>query len=559
MNKITFPSLYPVTCHTAHVGPGSTFVAIKGLKDDGAQYIEKALELGATTIVVEHDAKLTDVIQQKIQEKQAKLVVVHNTRKALAELSAQAHGYPAKSLKIIGITGTKGKTTTTFLIEHILRTAGYKTALLSTVKNQILGQVFGAELTTAQPDYLHTFFAVCREQGVEYVVMEVAAQAMSLHRVEGMLFDAAVFTNFSLEHSEFYTNQDEYFAAKCRLFSQLAPGGAAYFNADDERVKKFGRGMGNAQFFSVMGGPFDCALPLAQGACLGKLVQMGENYFKTNHEKIDSSKQDDAQNERSITCSLGNIVQDSQPAEKITGTLSEPPGAVEGAVHRIKKAINFICHIQQSDLAALRVSITSQKNVYNLSMNALLGGFNASNLAAATAIAERYGVSSEILQQAVATFPGVPGRLQRFSLPNGAVAFIDNAHTPSSFEAILSALRPLSSHIIAVFGAGGDRDPIKRPIMGALAALYADQVIITTDNPRSEDPIAICAAINAGIEQQYRHKVETELDREKAIRCAYALSKPGTIIALLGKGPVEYQHVKDTKHPFSEAAILKSL
>lgn len=486
MNIITFPSIYPVTCHTTHVGPDSTFVAIKGMKDNGVRYIEKALELGATTIVIERGAELGEALKQKMQEKNAKLVVVDNTRKALAELSAQAHGYPAKDLKIIGITGTKGKTTTTFLIEYILRTAGYKTALLSTVKNQIMGQDFGAELTTAQPDYLHTFFAVCRERGVEYVVMEVAAQAMSLHRVEGVLFDAAVFTNFSLEHSEFYSCQDEYFTAKCKLFLQLAPDGAAYFNADDERVAEFGKMIPNGKFYSISTAPWT-RLEAAQGAC------------------------------------------------------------------------DFICHIQQSDLSALRVTITSQKNTYNLPMTALLGAFNASNVTAATALAERYGVSADILQQAVASFPGVPGRLQRFSLPNGAIAFIDNAHTPSSFEAILSALRPLSSHLIVVFGAGGDRDPIKRPIMGALAASYTDNVIITTDNPRSEDSVAICAAINAGIELQYRHKVQTELDREKAIRNAYALSKPGTIIALLGKGPVEYQHVKDVKHPFSEAAILRSL
>ena len=149
--------------------------------------------------------------------------------------------------------------------------------------------------------------------------------------------------------------------------------------------------------------------------------------------------------------------------------------------------------------------------------------------------------------------------LQRFTLPNNAVAFIDNAHTPSSIEALLSSVRPLTDHLIVVFGAGGDRDSTKRPHMGAAAARFADQIFLTTDNSRSEDPGAITEAIKAGIPQEHLSKVVSEPDRELAIRKAYAASEPGTIIALLGKGPVEYQHIKETKYPFSEKAILRSL
>ncbi len=474
MNKSILPTIYPVTCHTQHVGPGSTFVAIKGMKDDGLQYIEKALALGATHIVVDEKVTLQPELKHLIKEKKAVLTTVPNTRQALASLSAQAHGYPARELGIIGITGTKGKTTTAFLIEHILRTAGYKTALVSTVKNQILEHTFDSHLTTPQPDYLHAFFAACRQQGVEYVVMEVAAQALSLHRVDTIEFDAAVFTNFSLEHSEFYAHQDDYFKAKCMLFEQLGPNAKAIFNADDERVRAYAEHIPHAQLFSI------------------------------------------------------------------------------------KQKADLTAHIEQSDLSALKMQVQSVKNNYHVALTALLGEFSASNVLAAIAVVEKYAVPVEVMQNALVSFAGVPGRLQRFALPNNAVAFIDNAHTPSSFEAILSALRPLSTNIIAVFGAGGDRDAIKRPLMGAIAAAYADTVILTTDNPRSEDPKDIVAAIQAGIDNNNAHKVQCELDREKAIRCAYALSRPGSIIALLGKGPVEYQHVKETKIPFSEASILRS-
>lgn len=486
MMNSTFPAIYPVTCHTDHVGPGSTFVAIKGMKDDGIQYIKKALLLGASTIVIEEKAILDKATKALIAEKKAKVLTVSDTRKALANLSAQAHGYPANAMRIIGVTGTKGKTTSTFLLEHILRSAGYKTALISTVKNHILDMTYEAHLTTPQPDYLHTFFSLCQQQAVQYVVMEVAAQALSLHRVDTIIFDAAIFTNFSLEHSEFYASQDDYFTAKCALFKQLAPKACALFNADDEHVRAFAR--------------------------------------------------------RAFACEAFASQQTPQPL-----------------FFSLKHPSDFTGQVQQSDLSALKMVITSKKDIYHLASSTLLGEFSAYNILAASAVAEHYGIAKEAIEQAVSSFEGVPGRLQRFTLPNNAVAFIDNAHTPSSFEAILSALRPLSSHVIAVFGAGGDRDALKRPIMGSIAASYADVVILTTDNPRSEDPQTIINAIQEGILQKDTNKVHCELDREQAIRCAYTLSKPGSIIALLGKGPVEYQHIKEHKIPFSEASILRSL
>lgn len=469
-----FSEIYKVTCHTDHVGPGTTFVAIKGVQEDGAAYIPTALKKGATKIVVSVDTILSKSLIKTIR-KHADLEYVPCTRRALALLSAQVYDYPARALKIIGITGTKGKTTTSFLIEHVLRTAGHKTAMLGTIRNRILNKEFEAPLTTPQPDYLHAFFAECRDHGVDYVVMEVAAQALSLHRLETIIFDAAVFTNFSLEHSEFYGSQEDYFKAKSLLLEQVVKDGLVVLNADDERV----------------------ALCAPQWP----------------HRK---------------TISMYN-----------RGTLNG--------------------QVLESSLTSLKLLLQEAGRSYTVTSPTLLGTFSAYNILVARAVTQQYGVNDTLFKEAVASFGGVPGRICRYQLPNKAIALIDNAHTPSSFEAFLSAVRPLSSHIIVIFGAGGDRDPVKRPLMGALAVQYADHVMVTTDNPRSEDPGAIAESIVGGIALEKRGKVQIELDRERAIRSAYTKTSEGSLLVLLGKGPVEYQHIKDTKIPFSEETILRSL
>jgi UDP-N-acetylmuramoyl-L-alanyl-D-glutamate--2,6-diaminopimelate ligase len=473
MNSL--PKQLRVTSHTDHVGPGSTFVAVKGFKEQGSLYILAALEKGASSIVVEEDTELSPEVYQALDRHKVQLVRVLSARKALSSLAAEAYGYPADSLKIIGITGTKGKTTTAFLLEHILKTAEYKTALLGTVKYSILDKDYEAPLTTPQPDFLHAFFALCKEQGVEFVVMEAAAQAFSVHRLDDVRFDAAIFTNFSLEHSEFYKSLEEYFAAKCMIFDRVRPEGIVVLNADDERVAR----------------------------------------CKPTH-----------------------------------GTLEKISLRGKGSYNGMLKA---------SSLEGLQVEIESPRGAYTLSSGALLGEFSAYNLLASVAVCDFYGVDRATLEKALDEFVGVPGRICRYTLPNGAVAVIDNAHTPSSFEAFFVAVRPLSTHIIAVFGAGGDRDRLKRPLMGAVAAHYADQIILTTDNPRSEEVEDITQAILGGISESQLHKVQIEHDREKAIISAYTQSKPGTLLVLLGKGPVEYQHIKDQKIPFSEAQVLRTL
>ncbi|MBN1549356.1 UDP-N-acetylmuramoyl-L-alanyl-D-glutamate--2,6-diaminopimelate ligase [Candidatus Babeliales bacterium] len=464
------PATFPVTAHTDYVGPGSTFVAIQGLKLDGVSFIPKAIRKGASRIVLHEDVSLSEELQALIDAAHVTVERVSDTRRALAQLSAQAAGYPAQMLTIIGITGTKGKTTTTFLIEHLLRHAGIKVARLSTVSNAIDGYVLRAPLTTAQPDYLHMFFKKCIEQDVRHVVMEVSAQAVTLGRVDGISFDKVIFTNFSQEHGEFYTSMQEYFLAKVSLFHQCPQDGNIFVNADDAAGRKILKKNPHFRSFSI------------------------------------------------------------QDLADVAGS---------------RKGISFV--------------IKHENVVHTMVCPSLVGSYNVSNLLAAVRVTFALGVDPKDIQNALKQPFIVPGRMDRFALANGADCVIDYAHNPASYEAVLSVLRELYSHVIVVFGAGGERDAAKRPMMGEIAARYADVVILTSDNPRSEDPQDIINDIMKGIVPRKNKHILSELNREKAIHLAYRLSKQGGVIALLGKGPDEYQEVQGKKIPFHEKQIISHL
>lgn len=473
---MNIPTIYPVACHTDHVGAGTTFVAIKGDRLNGADYILAALEKGATHIVVHQDQELSSQVLHAITAAGCKLTHVADTRLALAQLSAQALNHPARQLKIIGVTGTKGKTSTTYLLEHILKTAGYKTALMTTVKNSIMGTDFSTNLTTQQPDYIHVFLDQCVQAGVEYVVMEVAAQALTLHRVAGIQFDGIVFTNFSHEHLEFYPDLETYFAAKCELFALRKPGAPTIINGDDE-------------------------------------------YVGALRTRFDG-------------CS--------------TVSTRDPYA-------------HYFARIQHEVTQHVAGEIVSGGHTVAFECPALFGAFNAYNILAAASMALALSCKPQAVSKALKTFSGVPGRLERYYMPNGAQCIIDYAHNPESYRQLLGALRPMTNKLIVVFGAGGNRDKSKRPLMGSIAAHIADEVIITSDNPRFEKPEDILADIVAGIAEAEGPKLTCELDREKAIRMAYERSGTGAFVVILGKGPDEYQMIGDVKHPFSEKGIIKTL
>jgi len=467
------PSLFPVTCHTDHVGSGSIFVAINGFHENGICYLPQAITRGASCIVVQDNVIIPAASVALIKKTEVIIKRVADTRLALAQLSAQAAGYPVKKLKIIGVTGTKGKTTTVFLLAHVLRYAGYKTALLSTVNNIIGNQTLVSPLTTPQPDYLHQFFKQALVENTEYVVMEVAAQALTMHRIAGIQFDGLVFTNFSQEHLEFYKTLDDYFHAKCLLFKQVKPEASIIINADDD-------------------------------------------YCKTLQHKVDA-------------------IWFSMKKATVSGNLINNP-------------------LKQIDL-----QVNWQSATYTFSCPQLIGVFNGYNLLGTIAMALQLGISPAIIAAALLTFAGVPGRMEQYILPNGAIAIIDYAHNPASYQEVLSLLRQLTPHLIVIFGAGGRRDATKRSLMGNIAAQLADMVILTADNPRTEDPNQIINDIDCDIPTDVRHKIFREIDRKKAIQKGYACSRKNSIIAILGKGTEEYQIIGDKKTYFSEKAILQQL
>ncbi|MBT3455775.1 UDP-N-acetylmuramoyl-L-alanyl-D-glutamate--2,6-diaminopimelate ligase [bacterium] len=475
-SELVLPHIYPVACHTDNVGPGSVFVAIRGAEQNGENYITDAVEKGASAIVMDENSELLPDVLVFVKEKGIKISRVSNTRKALAELSSSVLGCPSSKLSVIGVTGTKGKTTSVYVIEHLLRCAGYKTALLSTVENKIGTMACRASLTTQQPDYLHVFFNECVKQNVDYVVMEVAAQALSLHRTDGILFDSVLFTNLSLEHSEFYSSIEEYFKAKALLFKQVKNPEFVFVNCDDEH---------------------------------------GREVLKKNLSYCSFSLKD--------------------------------------------KSSVFCADVHESSLKKLSMSIFDKGECFNIESFSLVGEFNAYNILGAYCVVRSLGVFPKKLVKACESLPSVSGRLEKYKLPNGAHCFVDYAHNPSSYEAVLSTMRSFSSHLIVVFGAGGSRDVTKRPQMGKIASQYADVVVLTSDNPRTEDPSNIINDIVKGIDRENINKVFVELDREKAIYKAYEFSGNESTIMLLGKGPDEYQIIKGVKSFFSDSGVVKSI
>ncbi len=457
------PKIYPVTCNTNHVSNGSTFVAIEGFQSDGSTFITEALRNGASRIVITAQQHTPDVAQQCIQYG-ASLLIVENTRIALAELAAESLDFPAKKLSIIGITGTKGKSTTTMLIAHLLEAAGKKVALLNTIYNSILSDREQSSLTTPGGDYLQMFFAACVNRGVTHVIMEVSAHALSLHRTHGIIFSAVGFTNLAPEHLDFYTTMESYFAAKASIFTQTDEHSLIVINADNEWAPQ--------------------AVASASNAC------------------------------------------------KTTGTKLQTFGTKKNSSRQ---------HAHVNIMAASTNGISLQiDSAPVMACPQLFGNFNCYNIAMAACITKHLGIDDLAIAQGLKTFSGVPGRLQRHVLRNGALAFVDYAHNPSSMHEVLKTLRPFTSHLIVVFGCGGDRDTTKRPVMGSLAAEYADHIIVTSDNPRTEDPASIIEQIRAGIPVEKQNVTTIMQDRRKAIAHAAQIAPTGSIIALLGKGHENY-------------------
>ena len=482
-----------VTADSRRVIPGSLFVAVRGEKADGRAFLPEAIRRGCLAVVVEEDADIGDL--------SVPVLVVPDTHAALAEAAAAWHGYPARHLRLIGITGTNGKTTTSWLIEALLLHAGYRPGVIGTVDYRYHGPdglhvLCQAPLTTPDPVTLQGLLRTMVDGGATHVVMEVSSHALEQNRLGRLRFDVALFTNLSRDHLDYHQTMERYFAAKELLFQRhLAPEATAVIVSET-----------------------------AEGAST-----WGERLAAT----LDGR--------RVIRCGF------SAPAEVHVSDL-------------VQTMAGFSCVLHLGDE---RCSFSSP----------LTGGYNVLNILAAAATGLGLGLPVEQIRTGLARVGRVPGRLERVTLADGAGAagpavFVDYAHTPDALENVLLSLRPLATgRLICVFGCGGDRDRGKRPLMGAIAARWADVAIVTSDNPRTEDPETIVAAVAEGAASTGRQLGEVAAlltadppldgyavlsDRRQAIVAACSLARPEDTVLIAGKGHEDYQILGTEKHFFDD-------
>ena len=449
-----------ITYNSKKVKKGSLFVCLCGENSDGHDFAKDAERNGAAAILCEKQ------VQVNIPQ-----IIVSSTRKALSKVFSCFYDNPQNKLKIIGLTGTNGKTTTSFLIKSILEESGKKVGLIGTQGAFIGKQFFQTGLTTPDPQLLFKLLKQMVDFGVEYVVMEVSAHALALDKTEGIVFEVGVLTNLTQDHLDFFKTMENYKRAKFKLFEGNKIK-SAVLNFDDE----FGRKL--AETITV---PF-------------------------------------------LSYSLNN------PSDVFAAKIGNKNG-------KNKFIVNIL------------------DNVFDVESN-LIGEFNIYNSLAAASVAAMLGCSTKQIKNGLERLLGVEGRLNRFNLSNGVVAFIDFAHTPDGIEKALNAIRELKfKQIITVFGCSGNRDKDKRHKMGQIAEKLSDYVVLTTDNPRFENPELILDDIEIGMEKTAHTRF---VSREQAIEFALTLAKKGDCVAILGKGAETYQDINGVNVPYSDFEVVKN-
>jgi UDP-N-acetylmuramoyl-L-alanyl-D-glutamate--2,6-diaminopimelate ligase len=445
-------------------GPGSLFFALRGLVSDGHTYVPQALARGVAAVFVEREDAVAG-------DASCAVVVSPDTRTSMALLSSAFSGHPSDRLRVVGVTGTKGKTTTTHLIRAIYEAAGHKAGLVGTVHNVVGGQSEAVVHTTPEAPELQSLFARMVAAGDTSAVMEVSSHALDFGRTVGTSFDVGVLTNMSHDHLDLHKTFDNYIAAKAKLFAGLGQ------PATGNRTGKPGPRV------AVVNGD-DPVEPRMRSA-----TPSGVAYMTFGHGP--------GSDLRAVDVSLG------------------PAGASFTAIYR-----------------GNRIPVKLQ----------LPGRFNVQNALAALSVGLISGIEPELCCRALAAMQGVPGRFERVDSGQPFAVIVDYAHSPDSLENVLRTARELTSgKLIVVFGCGGDRDRTKRPVMGGIAARLADHVIVTSDNPRSEDPEAIVAEIVAGFPPGPGTVRRVAVDRAAAIHEAIDAAAPGDVVVIAGKGHETYQ------------------
>ncbi len=438
------------------------FIAIKGFQTDGHHYIDAAIANGCQTIVVE-DAWQTD-------DETITVIQVTDTRKAMAKLAGNLYDQPSNRMDVVGVTGTNGKTSITFLLGQVLEYIGNRIGVIGTIENRIGETVLKSQHTTPESADLQKLFNQMCESGVSHCLMEVSSHALELARVDETAFKVGIFTNLTQDHLDFHKTMAAYAEAKAKLFKQCAVG---IINNDS---------------------------PYA------------------------------AQMMQDATCTLYTYGIDKEADYRATDIVITASG--------------------------VSYKLTTAQGVYDVKIP-IPGKFTVYNTLAVIAAASALGLSMEVILEALQTVKGVPGRIQSFAAPQGYTVIVDYAHTPDGLENVLQAITQFAKgKIITVFGCGGDRDNTKRPIMGEVAARYSDYAVITSDNPRSEDPISILEQVEVGVKVAHTPYTKIE-DRKQAIYHALKMAQADDVVLIAGKGHENYQILKQRIIHFDDSEVVQ--
>jgi UDP-N-acetylmuramoyl-L-alanyl-D-glutamate--2,6-diaminopimelate ligase len=451
-----------ITYDSRKVSNGSLFVAIKGYKVDGHSFLETAERNGAVAALVENKNAALKIPQ----------IVVENCRPKMAQIVKEFYSPELLQLRTIGITGTNGKTTTTYLVKSVLENAGLSSGLIGTIEYDIGNEKISSWNTTPESTDMLDMMYSMHSKGQKGCVMEVSSHGLSLNRVDGIDFEVAVFTNLSHDHLDFHKDIEDYFSAKHRLFNLLKSNGVAVVNADDE---------------------------------------YGQRLIKKIPQEC-------------ITFGLNSRAQ--VYSENWTSTLN-----------------------------GLSIEIITP--IGNLNINSpLIGQFNVENILAAVAVGLAFKFDLKTIKKGIEQIERIQGRLEPVKLKNNRVGIVDYSHTPDALQKSLRELNKITTNSLwVVFGCGGDRDKSKRPVMGKIAKDFATRIIITSDNPRSENPKNIIEEILEGI--SIKDNVVVEPNRKAAIEYALKNSESNDIILIAGKGHETYQEINGIKHPFDDRQIIE--
>jgi len=462
-----------ITINSKEEKPNTVFVSIAGLEKDGHDFAEEAVKNGSAAVFVQKILDLPDCIPQ---------IVVDNCREILPILCRNFYRNPSRYFKLVGVTGTNGKTTTCFLINSILKSAGLKTSIITTVQSAIEDKLITFDRTTPESTDLNRFFDKSRNENIDSVCMEVSSHSIDLHRVDYLKFDYFVFTNLSQDHLDYHKNMERYFNAKKKLFLKenrdIYGGKCAVINIDDSygmNIKKYTDL--NVISFSLKDRKADIIASNIKNSLSG--IEMYINYYKDQQVKIYSP---------------------------------------------------------------------------------LCGYFNIYNILAAIGVCIGMGIEIGYIKDGIKKMSGVKGRFEKIDLDKNIRVIVDYAHTPDGLENALKTARTIlktGSKLISVFGCGGDRDRLKRKIMGKISSEIADFTIITSDNPRTEDPQTIINMIEEGFTGKQSKKYIKEIDREKAIVTALGMAEENDIILIAGKGHEDYQDFKDCRIHFSDQEVVR--